>query len=591
MRKQRYHLVLIFCMAFLSHINATHNRAGEITYKWIGPGLHTYEIKVTTYTSIGGSNLADRCEDTVYFGDGTRAVVMRNNGLCNGSCSPACEGVPLPVGYIKLNEYVTTHTYPGPGNYKISMEDPNRNAGVINIPNSVNQVFYIESFLVIPAFGAGKNSSPVLTFPPIDNGCVGQCFYHNPGAYDVDGDSLSYELTTCRGHLGVTCPGYTYPSTGGGNFHIDSLAGTLEWCAPQVQGLYNMAMIIREWRRDDDGSYFLIGYIERDMQVEVGSCSNMPPQIQFNNLTDYPVVGAVVTKTMTASDPNADILTMEANGAPFGVSVPVATFSSPVGLTPVNGLFSWQTNIAHVRRMPYQVTVKVIDNDPTIKLVDFKTFNVKVIPNAPFDLSTNPYTDHIILKWKKPISYSTTGSNPFLRYNIYRNDSAYNWLYAVHETSPPPYTGFTYLGSNGASISDTTFFDYNNGNAFVPGKLYSYVVVAEYLDGATSHISNTSVNQIYVGIKENILTNDDVQVFPNPASDDLTIVFSQPDHEWSSIVLMDIAGRTVKTLTSQENITQKNTFQLNLENINQGIYFLKITGNHHSTITKKIIKQ
>ena len=164
MFKLRYNLLLLFCIGLAFTLKATHNRAGEITYKWLFG--YTYEIKVTTYTNVGGNNLADRCEDTVYFGDGTRAIVLRSNGPCNGGCSPGCEGVILPGGTIKINEYVTTHGYLGPGNYLISMEDPNRNAGVINIPNSVDQVFYIESYLVIPTYGTRINNSPILTYRP-----------------------------------------------------------------------------------------------------------------------------------------------------------------------------------------------------------------------------------------------------------------------------------------------------------------------------------------------------------------------------------------------------------------------------------------
>lgn len=235
MFKNRYVLFTILCLGFFLSSKATHNRAGEITYKWLFG--YTYEIKVTTYTNINGTNLADRCEDTVYFGDGTRAVVLRSNGTTSTLCSGgAKDGVPLNSN-IKLNEYVTTHTYPGPGNYLISMEDPNRNAGVINLPNSVNQVFYIESFLVIPTFGSGKNSSPILTFPPIDDGCVYKCFLHNPGAVDLEGDSLSYELTSCRGSGGGVINGYTYPLTGGGGtYNVNATSGTLTWCSPQLQG-------------------------------------------------------------------------------------------------------------------------------------------------------------------------------------------------------------------------------------------------------------------------------------------------------------------------------------------------------------------
>ncbi|MES2565417.1 MAG: T9SS type A sorting domain-containing protein [Bacteroidota bacterium] len=572
-------------MTFFGQAKATHNRAGQITYKWVGPGFYTYEIKLTTYTNIGGTNLADRCEDTVYFGDGAKAVVLRSNGLCNGSCSPSCEGQPLPGGTIKLNQYVTTHTYPGPGNYKMSMEDPNRNAGVINIPNSVNQVFYVESFLVIPAFGIGKNSSPILTFPPIDNACVGRCFKHNPGAYDIDGDSISYELTPCRGHLGVICPGYSNPAIGSGNFTIDSLTGTLEWCTPQAQGEYNMAMLIKEWRKDDDGNYFLVGYIERDMQVDVGICNNNNPHIVLNNQNVFPVAGTTVSKTITANDPDGDVLTMEARGGPFAAPMPSAIFSS------TSGIFSWQTSINHVRRMPYQVTVKVIDNDPYIKLVDFKTFNIKIIPHAPVNLIALPSYQHIVLKWQKPSSYITTGSNPFLRYNVYKKDSVSNWLPAINETTPPAYTGFTYIGSTSGNITDTSFTDYNNGNPFVSGKDYSYVVLAEYKDGATSQVSNIAISQIYVGINERTLETAEFQAIPNPANEELVIVFNKQALEWQYIELMDITGRTIKLLTAKEDITQANTIRLNLDNINPGIYFLKITGPCNDAITKKIIKQ
>ena len=504
MFKLKCHLFLFFVFGIFLTTKATHNRAGEITYKWLFG--YTYQIKVTTYTNIGGTNLADRCEDTVYFGDGTRAVVLRSNGVCNGSCSPACEGQPLPGGTIKLNEYVTTHTYPGPGNYKISMEDPNRNAGVINIPNSVSQVFYIESFLVIPVFGTGKNDSPILTFPPIDNGCVGKCFLHNPGAVDLDGDSISYELTTCRGSFGVTCTGYTYPATGGGTYNVDAITGTLTWCTPQMQGEYNLAMIVKEWRKDADGNYFLVGYILRDLQVDVGSCNNNQPHIVPVSDTCV-IAGSVITKTITATDPDSDILTLEANGGPFVVSSPIATFSSPSGLTPVSGIFNWNTSCVHIRKAPYQVTMKVKDNDPTVSLVDFKTFNITVVPPPPLNLTGIPQGTSILLKWQKPTCHLTTG-NKIEKYCIYRKSNCSPWTPSNCEVGVPAYTGYVKIACT-SSLNDTTFLDTNNGNGLSQGTNYSYIVEAVYTDGALSYASN----QICVQLKRDIpiLVNIDVQ--------------------------------------------------------------------------------
>ena len=505
MFKNRYLLFTILCLGFFLSSKATHNRAGEITYRWLF-GL-TYQIKVTTYTNINGTNLADRCEDTVYFGDGTRAVVLRSNGV-SGLCSPpALNGVPLNSN-IKLNEYVTTHTYPGPGNYTISMTDPNRNAGVINLPNSVNQVFYIESFLVIPSFGFIRhNNSPILTFPPIDDGCVYKCFLHNPGAVDLDGDSLSYELTQCRGIGGLPIGGYTYPQTGGGTYNVNATTGTLTWCSPQLQGEYNLAMIIKEWRKDDEGVYYLVGYILRDLQVDVGSCSNNPPVI--NPITDTCVVaGGIITKTITATDPDNDFLTMDANGGPFNVSPTIATFSSPPAFSPVSGLFNWQTTCAHIRKSPYQVTIKVKDTDPSISLVDFKTFNITVVPPPPLNVVAVPLGTSIKVTWTKPSCQLSVG-NKILKYCVYRKENCTPWTHANCEVGVPASTGYVKVGCT-ASLNDTTFLDTNSGNGLSQGTNYNYVVVAVYLDGSESYASNQT-NCIQLKRDVPILVNVDVQ--------------------------------------------------------------------------------
>lgn len=504
MFKNRYYIITLFCLAFTINANATHNRAGEITYKWLYG--YTYQIKVTTYTNIGSSGLADRCQDTVYFGDGSPpAVVNRSNGVSVICAGTAADGVPISPN-IKLNEYITTHTFPGPGNYKISMEDPNRNAGVINLPNSVNQVFYIESLLVIPFFSTGKNDSPVLTFPPIDKGCLGKCFMHNPGAYDVDGDSLSYELTYCRGEGGAICPGYTYPATGGGTYNVNATSGTLTWCSPQLQGEYNLAMIIKEWRKNDDGEYFLIGYVLRDLQVDVSTCVNNSPSIQVVSDTCI-LAGTLLTRTITATDPDGDQLTLSANGGPFGVTPPVATFAAPVSSSPAHGLFNWQTSCEHIRKTPYQVTIKVEDQDPQINLVDFKTFNITIVAPPPLNLTATPLGTNVHLQWNLPACQLTTGNNKIIYYTVYRKSNCLPWVHSPCETGVPAYTGFVRIGYT-TGMNDTQYLDTNAGNGLSQGTNYSYLVVAVYADGSQSYASN----QVCVQLKRDvpILMNVDV---------------------------------------------------------------------------------
>jgi|GEM_PF-1188598 len=278
-------LISLCLIIFLFHtVSATHNRAGEILYKRIAPytqvvgsatvQVYTYSITVIKYTD-DGPFIADRCIDTIYFGDGTKGIAPRINGATACGCgfvngtTIGCGSVIInSPGYkVKYNVYSIAHTYPGAGSYLIKSFDPNRNQGVHNIPNSVNLPFYIESYLVISSF-IGANSSPVLTNPPIDQATVGVCFYHNVGAVDSDGDSLSYEITPCRDGNGQAISGYFYPELGfNGSYSINPVSGLLTWCTPQFLDEYNIAILIKEWRKNTAGVYQLIGYVLRDMQV------------------------------------------------------------------------------------------------------------------------------------------------------------------------------------------------------------------------------------------------------------------------------------------------------------------------------------
>lgn len=279
MKIKQFIFVLVLTFSVLN-IKAGYH-AGNITYSWLYG--YTYQIKLTTFTGIGSSLLIDPCEDTLCFGDGTGAVLLRINGPIGG-CAPAHDGVPINPN-IKLNEYVTTHTYPGPGNYTICFEAQNRNAGINNIPNSVNQLFSLESFLVIPTFGSGKNTSSVFGNLPLDYGCLtNSCYYYNPSATDVDGDSLSYEVLACLN------PGSLLPSGGAsGTFSINPVTGTLTWCNPQYNGDYNIRIKITEWRKDEDGNPFLVGYVIRDTQFNMSNCTRINEEKDFEkNITIFP---------------------------------------------------------------------------------------------------------------------------------------------------------------------------------------------------------------------------------------------------------------------------------------------------------------
>jgi len=213
----------------VGEVSATHNRAGEITYVQLSD--LTYEITITTFTYT--LSLADRSQLDVEWGDNSTSVAPRINQL-------------LLPNYYKRNIYKVIHTYPGPGIYKIVVQDPNRNAGVKNIPNSVNVVFSMSTILTVNP-SMGKNSTPVLLNPPYDKAAYGYIFIHNPAAFDPDGDSLSYKLTVCTREDGKPIENYTFPPATN-SLRVDSVSGDLIWDTPADTGVFNVAMEIQEWR-------------------------------------------------------------------------------------------------------------------------------------------------------------------------------------------------------------------------------------------------------------------------------------------------------------------------------------------------------
>lgn len=490
--KKTFFLFIFFLLAGLNAAYATHNRAGEITYTHIA-GL-TYKITVTTYTNTYNTT-ADRCELTVQFGDGDSATAPRVNGSST-LCPSTHDGVMI-TSNTKLNIYEVIHTYPGAGRtYVITVEDANRNAGICNIPGSVNQSFFLRTELFINPF-LPPNSSPILLNEPLDIACVGECFEHNPGAYDMEGDSLSYSLSVCYAN-GVPIFGYTFPP--GGNININALNGDLTWCSPDRICQYNIAILIKEYKLFRGTRYF-VGSILRDMQIDVVSCANNAPQI--NEVKDTCIVaGSNLNFNVTASDPNSNVLTLTASGGPFQMS-PAATFSSTPAMGAVTGTFNWTPGCSQAQLLPYLVTFKATDNYPLTPLVAFESMTIRVVAPAPTALTVIPNGASMVLNWSPSVCSPSTGKNRLTGYSVYRKNTCDPWAHDPCETGVPGYTGYTLIGTTNSTT--TTFTDNNNGQGLILGVSYSYIVVANYADGSQSYASVNECKELVRDVP--IITN------------------------------------------------------------------------------------
>ncbi len=455
-------VLFMFALIAAQIASATHNRAGEIIVCHIG-GANSllYEVTIITHTKISAP--ADRPELVLDWGDGTIDTIARTNIE------------DLPAQDVRRNTYVATHTYAGPGTFTLQFDDQNRNGGVINVPNSIAQSFCVQTTLsILPT--TGNNCSARFANSPIQDACLNQTWVHNPAAYDLDGDSLSYEQAIC---LGINCepiPGYQFP---GPNYSIDPLNGTITWNAPNQLGEYNIAFIVREWRRNEFGVVVNVGSVMRDMQITVLPCSNQPPIVA--DIPDTCVeAGTLLNFTVQASDPNtSQNVTLNALGQPFIMPNSPATFLSPTANNPVNGIFNWNTNCSHVRLQPYQVVFSALDNGEPVALQNYSTMNITVVAPAPQNPVATAVGSQIELSWEQSVCSNAIG------YHIYRRSGFYGFDPDHCETGVPGYTGYSFLAEvNG--VGNTSFIDEND---LVFGNEYCYMVIAVFADGAESYAS------------------------------------------------------------------------------------------------------
>ncbi len=467
MNFQKKHLLVVFILLFtIKSIFATHYRAGEILYEYLGP--LTYKVTIITYTETAGqSQQAD--QDTVFlnWGDGTIEPVGRSNGSINVNGVPDGE---ILTGTIKKNIYISnTHTYPGAlPFYVISIVEQNRVDNVVNMTNSVDVPVYLEDTLkYIPPELFEGNSSPILLNPPIDYANILDTFYHNPNAYDPDGDSLYYSLVPSLQALDNEVPNYEFPDQfppgPNNNITINALTGEIIWAVPQSSGDYNIAIRIREFRNGQ-----CIGVLLRDMQILVGNNNNDPPQL--TNLIDTCIyAGDTLDLNIEATDPNlTQTVTITVQGAPFQIDPSRVDFFAING-NPATANFQWRTICTDIRPQFYEIVFKAEDNF-TIPLVDLETWLVHVVAPPPDSLFATVSGNDVLLNWDT--LYRCYDSPDFQYFSVWRKYGCENIDRIGCETGLEG-TGYELIADN---ILDYHYLDVDVDR----GHIYSYRILAHF---------------------------------------------------------------------------------------------------------------
>ncbi len=517
-------LPILLLLLWSASAMATHNRAGEITYRHLSG--FTYEATITTCTKT--SVIADREFLGLSWGDGIIDTLQR-------------ESITNVIGMdAQVNVYVGTHTYAGPGQFLMQMIDPNRNAGVINIDGSVDLQFAIQSLLIIsPA--TGHNNSVQLLNPAKEQACLYKVWQHNPGAYDPDGDILKYSLIPCLGAdinppAGIADPivGYEFPDEATDDptdvFWIDENTGTVTWDVVQMPvGEYNIAILIEEFRMVD-GVEVKVGHVIRDMQITITICDNDPPVI--DEVQDTCVVAFTnLSFQVTASDPNGDVVNISATGGPL-TQVEQPAFFTPTGSG--QGSFSWTPTCTEVRLAPYQMLFSASDVNLTVSLTTFMTMNITVIAPPVQNPTVEPDGNSFILNWDTHQCVNALSNSQVnnAMYKIYRRQGAYGFQPDHCETGVPEYTGYELIGEV-QGLNNTSYVD--TEGVFYGGE-FCYMIVMCLPDGSESIASEEFCAEIIkdtpvmtnVSVNSTDATNGEIYIAWSPASEMDTDNFPGP---------------------------------------------------------------
>ncbi|WP_207432666.1 T9SS type A sorting domain-containing protein [Sabulibacter ruber] len=353
-------LVLLFAVCFSSQ--ASHIRAGNIYYKSDTTAARNplrFFFTLVTY-SVAPPPFED-LEATLHFGDCTSQRVPRESRTL------------LPNGQVFMNVYRFEHTFAGAGTYAVT-HTVGSQGGIVNISSSLKPDFFLQSTITVDPF-LNPNRSPIFQHVPVDVPARNRVFTHNSGAIDADGDSLSFKLITplapngtnaCGNPLGIAAPGFSGlenflgrqdPSAPAGvNLNRDT--GLLTWNSPSLQGTYNIAIKVEEWRKGR-----LIGTMIRDMllfaqedpSTVTGISEEWKQQISF-----YP-------------NPASGVLSVK---APAAVKVRAAQAFNSVGkqvtsLLPQKSAEGWVLDVRHLPDGFYLLNLQT-DQGPLVQRVVVK---------------------------------------------------------------------------------------------------------------------------------------------------------------------------------------------------------------------------
>ncbi len=356
---------------------ASHMSGGEIYWECIGQ--NQYRITMMIYRDCFGIDVDPFYNLVVESpcGDAGLLVFMEDmeelSPLCGSQQgNSTCQGGALPG--IQRYTYTGTITLAPCDSWTISYTNIYRNAAIVNLVNPGQQRTYIKA--VINTLASPCNDSPRFTNIAIPYVCLGYPISYSFGAFDAEGDSLSYTLISAMGLFGAPLA-YVPPHSGAQpipGLTLDPVTGQVELTL-NIMGNWVVVVRVDQW---ENGVW--TGSIMRDMQFVAYPCDNAPPDPTTGLVEN---LGGSATQTgpraielcatgsfcfdMVISDPNTgNVLSAFSN---VQQSLPGATFSYS-GVNPITATVCWPGQEGLSGIFPFIVTV----DDGACPMPGFQTY-------------------------------------------------------------------------------------------------------------------------------------------------------------------------------------------------------------------------
>ncbi len=368
---------------FADHIVAT-----EITYEYKGNNKYDFTLKL--YRDCAGIPVSDIESMTVYDDEHDsvflESFTLQQEDGTGKELKLYCPTITTTCGmvgaqYPGIQEYVYKgFVFLSPNIsklFRVEWASCCRN-NLINTATAIE----IGETAVINLKDGYKNSSPKFLNKAAPYVCLNEQYCFSQGSYEVDGDSLVFELIDPVGIVYYAGYSKDHPISSSTPVTFDTKTGDICFKPTNLE-VTVFAFKVSEYRK---GKF--VGSVSRDMQVIVTPCTNNLPYLKgIDGNGNYAVTvcgGNNVCFNIPSFDAdNNQNLTLEWNAG-----IPNATFNPGSGSRPT-GKFCWATKTSDSRDEPYLFSVTVYDNNCPLLGYQTYTFSVKVDNGVDFSLGND----------------------------------------------------------------------------------------------------------------------------------------------------------------------------------------------------------